>query len=131
MDLWRNLWIFFLWLIFLVHIFLYLHWIWGFLCNSLYSVWIQENTSQKKLLIWTLFTEWYLKAIIQTHFFISWFSWDVGKLTTSWYFDFLVTMGVHERYYFKRTFNGEKFVIKFLFSLKIFHENIYRGAKGY
>ena len=24
----------------------------------LYSVWIQENTDQKKLLIWTLFTQW-------------------------------------------------------------------------
>ena len=25
---------------------------------SLYAVWIQENTDQKKLLIWTLFTRW-------------------------------------------------------------------------
>ena len=50
---------------FLVYIFLYLDWILRFTSKSPYSVRIQENTHQKKLRIWTLFTQWELSANLQ------------------------------------------------------------------
>ena len=47
---------------FLVRIFLYSEWIRRFTLFTPYWVWIQENTDQKKLRIWILFTQcisWY------------------------------------------------------------------------
>ena len=35
-------------------------------CTFLYSDWIQENTDQKKLRIWTLFSQWYLQIYISS-----------------------------------------------------------------
>ena len=47
--------------VFLVRISPHLDWIWRHLRSKfLYSVWIRENTDQKKLRIWTLFTQWLL-----------------------------------------------------------------------
>ena len=43
---------------FLVRIFLYSDWNGDLLRKSSYSVRIQENKDQKKLCIWTLFTQW-------------------------------------------------------------------------
>ena len=49
--------------VFLVRIFLYSDWI--NLRKSPYLVRIQENTDQKKLRIWTLFTQWMLLRVFQ------------------------------------------------------------------
>ena len=46
---------------FLVRLFLYSDWIRRF---TEYSVRIQENTDQKKLRIWKLFTQWFLVGIM-------------------------------------------------------------------
>ena len=57
---------------FLVRIFLYSYWIWDWLRKSPYSVQTQETADQKKLSIWTLFTQWWLHTWERTLSNIVW-----------------------------------------------------------
>ena len=72
--------------VFLVRIFPYSDWILRFteifiiLCKSPYSVWIQENTNQKKLRIWTIFTQCTFYGIkMEMGMTLSLFQWSTSR----------------------------------------------------
>ena len=54
-------------------------------CTFPYSDWIQQNTNQKKLLIRTHFTQWYLPLFFEVaHTILKTFSWYGGCFCENW-----------------------------------------------